>query len=212
MSVFEGRAEIVRRLFRDVVECDGQEFGKLSSGVLGISDDRDGVQWNAAYDRYDRSAWLGVNLEGKEYDDWPIARLIERELSHPLLLAEYRPRVARPDMVEVVWTREAWQFGNRVAIRESRLAPTPITLDQLDGEGWATALRHARECLNPQRQHRGRRRATVTLLRSGRMVERWVTPHLQCKTRFAEDSLHSLRRAKANLDVIHEFVACQARP
>ena len=33
---------------------------------------------------------LGVNLEGMKYDDWPVARLIERELSRPLLLTRYQ--------------------------------------------------------------------------------------------------------------------------
>lgn len=35
------------------------------------------------------AAWLGVNLEGMKYDGWPVARLIERELSRPLLLARF---------------------------------------------------------------------------------------------------------------------------
>jgi len=33
--------------------------------------------------------WLGVNLEGMPYDDWPGARLIERGVSRPLLLTRY---------------------------------------------------------------------------------------------------------------------------
>ena len=35
---------------------------------------------------------LGVNLEGMRYDDWPVARLIERDISRPLLLTRYPPR------------------------------------------------------------------------------------------------------------------------
>ena len=58
----------------------------------------EGVQWHAGYDEI---AWIGVNLEGMLYDGWPIARLIKRELSNPLLLSEYRDRVPRPETVTV---------------------------------------------------------------------------------------------------------------
>jgi len=39
---------------------------------------------------------LGVNLEGMKYEDWPVARLIEREPSRLLLLTRYRGWVATP--------------------------------------------------------------------------------------------------------------------
>ena len=211
-NVLDKRAGIVIGLFRDLFECDGQRFGSPSHGVLGVSDGIEGVQWNAWYSQQDETAWLGVNLEGKKYDAWPIARLIERELSHPRLLTEYRVRVARPEMVTVGWKRDAWQVSSRVRIRESRIAPTPIALDRLDIDGWARALGCARECLDPKRKYRGRRRTNVMLLRSGRMVERWVSPHLQFKTRFDESAPHTLQQAKDNLEVLHEFATRQARP
>ena len=100
----------------------------------------------------------GVNLEGMKYDDWPVARLIEREISRPLLLTRYRRKVARPDKVTVLWARDAWQYSARPRIKEADLAPTPIPLDRLDGQGWEDALRGARECLNPRKQHRGRKK------------------------------------------------------
>ncbi|MDE2795442.1 MAG: hypothetical protein OXL34_11540 [Gemmatimonadota bacterium] len=55
-----------------------------SRGILGVSDGIEGVQWNAGCRARDGTVWLGVNLEGIKYDDWPVARLIERELSRPL--------------------------------------------------------------------------------------------------------------------------------
>lgn len=206
----EERADIVIRLFRDLFACEGRRFGSRSRGVLGISDGCEGVQWNAGYQ--DQTARLGVNLEGLLYDGWPIARLIEREISRPLLLTEYRDRVPRPEMVTVWWWRDAWQGPSRVPIKESSLSPTPIALDRLDGDGWARALRQARECLDPERGYRGRRRTKVTLRRSDRIVERWVSPHLQFTARFAEDSARSLRRAKDDLEVLHEFAVRQTRP
>lgn len=108
MSEFQERAEVVIDLFRDLFDGNGQRFGSLSLGVLGISDGREGVQSNAGYSRSEQSAWLGVNLEGKKYDDWPVAQLIERELSQPRLLTGHRPRVAKPGRVTVSWSRDAW--------------------------------------------------------------------------------------------------------
>ena len=101
-----------------------------------------------------------------KYDDWTVARLIEREISRPLILTCYRRKVARPDKVTVIWARDAWQYSARRRIKEANLAPMPVTLDRLDGQGWADALRGARECLDPRRQHHGRRRVPVTLLPS----------------------------------------------
>ena len=59
----------------------------------------------------DGAVWLGVNLEGMKYNDWPVARLIEREISRPLLLTRYRREVARPVKVTVLWARDAWHQG-----------------------------------------------------------------------------------------------------
>ena len=97
-------ADALKTCFRDVFGCRGREFGSLSRGVLGISDGNEGVQWNAGYYPRDGAVWLGVNLEGMKYDDWPVA------------------------------------------------------LDRLDGQGWEDALRGARECLNPRKQHPAARR------------------------------------------------------
>ena len=153
-----------------------------------------------------------VGLEGKEYESWPIARLIERELLDPLFLTEYRVKVKRPEAVTVCWNRDAWQAAIRVRIKESCIAPTPITLDRLDTGGWAQALECAKECLDPRRNYRGRRRTDVTLLRSGRIVERQVSPHLQFKTRLAECTPEAMKVAKKNLEALHAFATNQARP
>ena len=211
MKALDKRAGVLIDLFRDLFGCDGQRFGSPSLGVLGVSDGIEGVQWNAWYSHDDETAWLGVNLEGKKYDAWPIARLIEREISHSRLLDEYRVSVARPDRVTVSWTRDAWQASGRVRIRESHIAPTPIALDRLDSDGWTRALACARECLDPKRMYRGRRRTEVTLLRAGRVVEREVTPHLSFKTRFDESAPHTLQQARDNLQALHEFATRQAR-
>ena len=211
------RHHALKSRFRNVFGCRGREFGSLSRGVLGISDGNEGVQWNAGYYPRDGAVWLGVNLEGMKYDDWPVARLIEREISRPLLLTRYRRKVARPDKVTVIWARDAWQYSVRRRIKEANLAPTPITLDRLEGQGWADALRGARQCLNPRKQHRGRRKVPVTLLPSKRhprerQVEMDVSPHLKIRMPLAEITVRAVRRARDNLEALFEFAARQPSP
>ena len=151
-----------------------------------------------------------------KYDDWPVARLIERDISRPLLLTRYRRQVARPDKVTVLWARDAWQYRARPRIKEANLAPTPIALDRLDGQGWAEALRGARECLDPRKRHRGRRKVTVTLLPSKqhpweRRVEMYVSPHLKIGTPLVEITARAMRGARENLEALWEFAARQSR-
>ena len=212
MSVPTHHADALKSIFRDIFQCRGREFGSPSRGVLGISDDNKGVQWNTGYRPGDGFAWLGVNLEGMKYDDWPVARLIEREISRPLLLTRYRRQVARPDKVTVLWARDAWQYRARPRIKEANLAPTPITLDRLDDQGWAEALRGARECLDPRKQLRGRRKVPVTVLPSQRQVEMYVSPHLKIGTPLAEITARAMTEARGSLEALYEFAAHQARP
>ena len=209
-------ADTLKTLFRDIFQCPGRDFGSPSRGVLGISDGNEGVQWNAGYYPRDGAVWLGVNLEGMKYDDWPVARLIEREISRPLLLTRYRPQVARPDKVTVLWSRDAWQYSARRPIKEANIAPTPVALDRLDGQGWAEALRGARECLDPRRQRRGRRRVPVTLLSSKRYpwerrVEMDVSPHLKIRTPLVGITSRAVREGRGNLEALYEFVGEQSR-
>ena len=212
MSVHTHRADALKSHFRDIFGCCGRDFGSLPRGVLGISDDNKGVQWNTGYRPGDGSVWLGVNLEGMKYDDWPVARLIEREISRPLLLTRYRRKVARPDKVTVLWARDAWQYSARPRIKEANIAPTPIALDRLDGQGWAEALRGARECLDPRKRHLGRRKVPVTLLPSQRPVEMYVSPHLKIGTPLAEVTARAMREARDSLAALYEFAAHQSRP
>ena len=151
-------ADALKSCFRDVFRCPGRDFGSPSRGVEGISDNNQGVQWNAGYHLRDGAVWLGVNLEGMQYDDWPVA------------------------------------------------------LDRLDDQGWAEALREARDCLDPERHHRGRRRVAVTLLPSGRRVLMPVTSHLAFETRLATISPYEMRQARDSLEALHEFVDDRSRP
>lgn len=213
MNTLAERAGLVADLFEDFFQRPGQSFGSGSIGWMGVHDGVEGVQWNAWYSRPEQTAWMGVNLEGMLYDGWPVARLIERELLRPLLLTQYRPQVTRPANVRVSWRRDAWQGPVRVKIREAEIRPTPIRLDKLRAEGWARALNEAKQCLDPGRNHRGRRRTQVTLSPSGERAMKYVTPHLQFMTPFdclAPKALRAMQRAKANLDPLHDFARQQA--
>ncbi len=216
MSTLAALASFVADMFEASFECRGQSFGRFGSpsiGWMGVHDGCSGVQWNAWYSWPERTAWLGVNLEGMKYDGWPVARLIKRELSRPLLLTQYRSSVDRPGEVRVSWRRDAWQGSGRVKIREAELSPTPIQFDKLEPEGWTRALIQAKECLDPRRNHRGRRRTRVTLSPSGETVMKYVTPHLQFMTQFdcfAANPSKALKEAKANLDPLHEFASRRA--
>ena len=190
-------ANPLKTLFRDIFQCPGRDFGSPSRGVLGISDGNEGVQWNAGYYPRDGAVWLGVNLEGMKYDDWPVARLIEREISRPILLTRYRPQVARPDKVTVLWSRDAWQYSARRAIKEADIAPTPVVLDRLDrpGLGGSTARREG--VSGPPEATSRPQKVPVTLLPSKRypwerQVEMDVSPHLKIRVPLVK---HSLNRA-----------------
>jgi hypothetical protein len=155
-------------------------YGTAKRPRQGFSDGYAGVQWNTGIDRDRDVLTLGSNLEGMAYDGWPIARLIERELAEARLVDLARtPELGE---CELWFTRDAWQAAARLPIREQYLTPdVPQLLRTLDDRLWLSILRRARECLDPRRNYRGRRREEVTLLASGTTTVKDVSPHLQIK-------------------------------
>jgi hypothetical protein len=103
--------------------------------VSGLSDGNQGVQWNAGYDPRNGRRWVGVNLEGMQYQDWPVAKLIRRELRRPTL-PDLVQRLDATDPVEVRWRRDYWQAASRPPIEEREIAPTPILASRLTEELW----------------------------------------------------------------------------
>ena len=164
-----------RILFRAM---EGKEFGGGSKQYVGLSDKPPGlVQWSAWYDHKHGRGMLAVNLEGMKHegDDWPIGRLIQRELQEPRFPAVFAAFGPQTD-VEVVWDRDAWLIY-RVPIRENEILRVPV--QRVDGERWRTAIVDAAACLRDGL--RGRALQSVTLPHKGRR-ELAVSPHLQFRT------------------------------
>src|SRR5688572_9131229 len=85
------------------IPADEVLFGSPSLQTAGICDGTQGVQWNAGikWDGARQMAYAGVNLEGLVYRDWPVARLIERELDAPQLPSA-KDRIADAASVQVL--------------------------------------------------------------------------------------------------------------
>jgi hypothetical protein len=198
-------ADDIRIAFSKVFGSRWRPFGSQALHVGGFSDGKEGVQWSVAYDPRDGRQWVGVNLEGMQYGDWPIARFIETELKEPDLpgLAKKHRNLAG---VVAFWRRDYWQATSRPEIEEQDIAPTPIPLGELTGEQWRAALLEARNCLDSRRKRRGRATQTVTL-KSGEQVTGEVSPHLTFRyTAPRQMEWEALfREARACLQPLHEW-------
>lgn len=181
--------------------------------VWWLAEDVQGVQWNAWIDDDTRTTYLGVNLEGLTYVDWPVARLIERELAESALF-KVVATIREPSRIEAVWRRDVWKARERLEVRELYVAPTPIPLSALTESLWTQALVGARGCLNPNRGYRGRATGTFTLL-SGERERHEVSPHLQFRTALpngldGNDHVRAMKAARRQLEPLHAFVQTRA--
>jgi hypothetical protein len=183
-DTLEGDIEALRTAFLAVFGPRIRPFGNRSRGVVGVSDGNEGVQWNAGIDLRAAERFASVNLEGMAYDGWPVARMIQRELERPTLF-EVVTRMGDPDPIQVSWRRDCWQgAGARLLIEERNLGDTPILLSRLTPQGWGQTLAEALECLDVSRNYRGRAMQSVTLKKSGRKIQREVSPHLNFEIRW----------------------------
>lgn len=194
-------------------------FGSASLELAGVCDGLEGVQWNCwiQWHGAHQLAYAGVNLEGKVYDGWPVARLIERELDAPRILAA-AATVQQPEVIEAIWYRDAWQVVARPPILEKLIGGSPRLLHTLDDATWRAMLIEAYACLDEARGHRARARQTVTMTTgANRTLE--VSPHLQFRQAFwprnpgAVDGWRAaLDEAMSNLRPLHTAARRQARP
>ena len=177
----------------------------------GFSDGNEGVQWNAGISSSART-WLGVNLEGKKYNGWPVARLIERELDSPVLFSAIG-QFSDPGLVEVYWYRDSWGPKWKQPIREMHIGCTPISLGELRPDEWRRILVEAQECLDGKRDYRGRGTQTVTFAKSGKKETGQVSPHLAFHrilwSRLPEElsaRVATMRRVRTELNPLYDFV------
>ena len=192
-------------------------FGSRSLEVAGICDGTEGVQWNAWVEWHGdkQMAYASVNLEGKVYDGWPVARFIERELAEPRLLGA-RADVDVPSHIQVFWYRDAWQVVARPPILEKLIGGSPRLLHTLAAPDWKAMLEEAYGCLDALRGYRGRGQQVVTTT-AGNKLRLRVSPHFQLRQPFwPRDPATSagwragLDETMANLRPLHRLVADQA--
>ena len=202
----------LREAFIDVFGQPCRPFGNQSTSIGGVSNGAEGVQWNASYDPRDQRQWVSVNLEGMEYEGWPVSRLIRRELASLKLLA-VTGTTSGTLPIEVRWARDYWQVRARPAILEADIPPTPMLVAELTESNWRPALEGAQECLDPLRNRKGRAIQRVTLVASGRQVKGPVTPHLTLTLYAVRPQPWSelLEEAKNRLQSYYDWATKQAQ-
>jgi hypothetical protein len=174
-------ADMLIETFLRVIKPLGKRpFGSLSLGLIGLSDDNQGVQWNGWVEFEEMSALLSANLEGLRYKNWPCADYILRELKEPQLF-DVMDEISSLGEIEMVWWRDAWQSSGRIP-RFAEQDIAALHLDSLTKTRYREILREALACLDAAKQHRGRANQTITL-KDGRKVDRFVSPHFQFRVR-----------------------------
>jgi hypothetical protein len=199
-------------LFTRLTKCKGRPFGQLNKPYFGISDGNEGVQWNFAVYTEHEQYQLGVNLEGKKYGDWPIRSFILTELEHPRFIA-MRDALIEADRIHMRLTRDAWQVTARPSIVEKHIGRENIRLTGIDLNTWQSMLTEALECLDEDRDYRGRAKQLVTLRNEpkagprARIME--VSPHLTFWTSIERQGDMERRIAAGieRLTPIYEWVA-----
>jgi hypothetical protein len=208
---------VVTRAFTEVVGTAMKPTGSASLGYVGVYEDVQGVHRTAWVNSRDLTAWLGVTLVGKEYDDWPIARYLVREAGEPQLL-QLLPRLADPSIVTLHFWRDAWQAGGGRVPRfvEQNITPADgVGLDKLEESEYARIIDEALGSLDAEKQHRGRLRRDITLT-TGRVVTLYVSPEFQFRTQFAlsgdpAEVSGAMRQASELLRPLLEFVRERSR-
>jgi len=193
--------------FRSLVGTDGVTFGQLNRPERGISDGIDGVQWNLSLDTNRKSVRFGINLEGKKYNNWPIANLLINEIEDPDLL-RVCSSLPQPEQIHLLWFRDAWQAASRPMIDEQIIGGSALSCDEVTPEVWSSILNEALGCLDEEKGFKGRATQTVTLSSSGKTREMVVSPHFQVYVDIAQsgDIENGLKRAQESLMPIYDWV------
>jgi len=166
----------VEAAFQAFFKATPRPFGQNAGKRFGASDDNKGVQWNIGIDRDSGETYLGVNLEGMKYKNWPITNLLLAETQNAELPSFAEINAA--EEITVNLTRDAWQAAARPPIKEKLIDGSGTALKSMSLPLWEKMVKEALECLNPNDDYKGRGRMEVTLVKSGDKVAKEVTPHL----------------------------------
>ena len=166
----------VETAFQTFFKITPRPFGQNAGKRFGASDDNKGVQWNISIDRETGETYLGVNLEGMKYKNWPITSLLLAERQNASL-SSFADIDAAED-ITVQFTRDAWQAAARPGIKEKFINGSGTALKSMTLHLWEQMVKEALECLNPNVDYKGRGRMEVTLVKSGEKVIKEVSPHL----------------------------------
>ncbi len=199
-------------------------FGGIEWGLNGFSDNNNGVQWNAwtgthssLKDEEDAS-YLGVNLEGMEYQGFPIASLLLSEKEKPLLRGAIKKLGKDAHLVSVVWWQDAWEDEDRNIPFDGNVLLQPTRLSDLTDPQWTRAIAVALKILPSQRQYRAFGEVEVTLRGETRKLR--SSPHLQFRTilwpnlpPFPEKKAarEFMREGKERMQPLYDFVKAATR-
>jgi len=203
-------------VFRERLGVEGRKFGQTGKGRIGISDGNEGVQWNLVVWQDSGNVELGVNLECVKYNDWPIAKFIDKEINKPTIEFLKVPEFDA-GLVRVGFYRDAWQAASRSTIKERNLTSSGDPLSSLNNSLWLETLREAEGCLKFHNSKISRAEQQVTVTRKNGSIEKklmQVSPHLRIHTtafNLFEDGFNdmaaNLDKAFRRLDEIYSWVA-----
>ena len=177
------------------------------------------TQWSYYFDGLNKRHFLLVNLEGKKYQDWPIAQLLDRELRDPKL-PNLSESLLPLDDVELIVMRDSWlPHGNRET-NDDFLASTPKPLTDVTREFWRKVVLEGLNCLSQDKNGRGRGKRIVSKPGGGRR-ETETTPHLQFRLLLTPPEISGLtsygkfikafspmwREGCTTLEPLYDFVA-----
>lgn len=171
---------LAEEAFCTEIGTQGKPFGSKSTPYRGRSDGNEGVQWNIWEDKNSELIWIGVNLEGKKYNNWPIVDFIKNELRDSDLI-NIAQNINDPSIIWIGLHRDAWQVTYRPPIKESNIGDGEVKLSDMTEKKWRKMLTEALSCLNKEKNYRGRAKQRVTLT-NGKVREMEVSPHLNIHT------------------------------
>jgi len=200
--------------FTSLLNIKGRTFGQLNRPVFGMSDGNEGVQWNIAVwtNKNKQNIQLGINLEGMKYNNWPIANFILSELEQSTI-QKIKSTLKQPENIHIRFLRDAWQATSRPNIVEKYLGGQEWSFAETDSNRWRSILTEALDCLNKQKNYRGRAKQLVTYENKPKNGERIrnlpVTPHLLIWTaiNLSGDITQNLNSGITQLKPVHEWVA-----